>query len=82
MAKAFQSFEDVVNYLTTEEIPFTDCKQDIIKRLNARIYSKKNTYRKLCTICAISFTLIISAAFTLGYIKEHTEFVKAHAGEI
>ena len=29
--KEFQSFEDVVNYLATEEIPFTDCKQDIIK---------------------------------------------------
>ena len=82
MMKEFQSFEDVINYLATEEIPFTDCKQDIMKRLNAGILSKKNTYRKLCIICAISFTLIISAAFTLGYIKEHAEFVKAHAGEI
>lgn len=82
MMKKFQSFEDVTNYLTTEEIPFTDCRQDILKRLNAKISRKKNIYRKLCIICAVSFTLIISAAFTLGYIKEHAEFVKAHAGEI
>jgi hypothetical protein len=80
--KEFQSFEDVINHLTTEEIPFTDCKQDILRRLDAKKLSKKNTYRKLCTICAVSFTLIISSAFTLGYIKEHAEFVKAHAGEI
>ena len=82
MMKEFQSFEDVINRLTIEEIPFTDCKQDILKRLNAKVLSKRNTYRKLCIICAVSFTLIISAAFTLGYIKEHAEFVKAHAGEI
>ena len=82
MMKKFQSFEDVINHLIIEEAPFTDCKQDILKRLNYKILSKENTYRKLCIICAVSFTLIISAAFTLGYIKEHAEFIKAHAGGI
>lgn len=81
MMKKFQSFEDIINYLNTEEIPFIDNKQDILKRLNTKFVTPKVAYRKLCIICAVSFALIISVACTLDYIKEHEEFVKAHAGE-
>lgn len=80
--KKFQSFEDVNNYLHTEEIPYTDNKQEILKSIEVKAGNHRIGYKKVSFVCTVIFILIMTVAFTFGYIKEHECFVKAHNGII
>ncbi len=84
--KKFQSFEDVANYLSLEEVPFTDRKNEIMKNIDARATGLRTSHRKLTLVFTAILILITSVAFAYdriyGYIKRHEIFVEAHDGKI
>lgn len=80
--KKFQSFEGIANYLHTEEVPFKDNKDKILRNINAKNTSPITSYKKLSLVFAALLILITSVAFAYGYIKEHEKFVEAHDGVI
>lgn len=86
MMKKFQSFKEVSNYLSTEEVPFTDNKDEIIRNIDIKTASSRTTYRKLTLVFTVILILITSVAFAYdriyGYMKKHEIFVESHDGEI
>lgn len=86
--KKFQSFNDIENYMKTENVPYTCNKKEILKNLNDKVSNRKHfMYRKTILVCGIlllfiSITSVAIAAITLGFIPGHEEYVKSHKGKI
>lgn len=76
--KKFQSFEDVANYLSTEEVPFTDNKDEIIRNIDVKIASPRTSYRKLTLVFTVFLILITSVVFAYDNMKKIKWFFESH----
>lgn len=67
--KKFQSFDDISNYLCTEEVPFEDRKVVILKKIDEISYKRNIMSRKLSIALTALLILSICVACTYGVIK-------------
>lgn len=80
--KKFQSFNDIEDYLSKEEVPYKDNKEEILRKIECSTVKPGFKYKKLAFVSLVLLALVITVAFTYGYIREHESFVKAHDANI
>lgn len=67
--KKFQSFDDVSDYLCTEEVPFEDRKLEILKSIKVKSNIQKVIPNKLSIVLVSLLILLTCVACTYGVIK-------------
>lgn len=80
--KKSQCFSDIESCLKNEEVPYKDNKEEILRSIKSDKMYNGFRYRKLALVSIVLLVVVITAAFTFDYIREHEAFVKEHNGNI